>query len=133
MSAVAKCPSTGTVLVAVPGDELRRQLIGFLATLGYACVAMSRLEAALRMLQGSSAGLEILVGDVPLPEAESVAAAVAAARLTMRMLFLSSEPESVTRNVVPNPGVMFVEKPFAWCDLKAVLSAMSGASPACGC
>jgi hypothetical protein len=123
MSAGPQNESIGKVVVAVPGEELRRQLIDFLAGHGYDCVGMPTLEAGLEIAGEFCTGLDLVIGDGRLSEAQRAAAE----RLSVRMLFLCSEPECIATEIVSHPYLAFIEKPFAWSELNRKLSELPAA------
>ncbi len=130
MSAVSKSASTGTVLAVICGTELRRQVADFIAAEGYACLTTPTLQAALETLSRPEAEVDLVMAEVRLHEAQSTAASITAVRPEANVLFVCSAPSAEAKRPVTDRRVTFIEKPFAWGELRQVLSRCDGLAPA---
>jgi DNA-binding NtrC family response regulator len=103
------------VLVSVSNRDLGRQLTDFLYGMGAAVVlAGPALESALQR----NNQVEVLVTDLPCQGGAEIVARLAARQPALKALFISGEPDYINRACWPQPWLEFIEKPFAWSELK---------------
>ena len=107
--------ATPAVLVSVSNRDLGRQLSEFLYGLGVAVVlAGPALDTALRQ----NGEIDVVLADLPYEGGAALVERLAARRPALKALLISGEPDYVNRACWPQPWLEFIEKPFAWCDLK---------------
>lgn len=111
-----------TILLVEDELALLRTVEKMLKQLGYTVLAAERPSEALRMAQGHSGMIHLLITDVVMPEmnGRDVAAQLAALRPKLKVLFMSGH----TANVIAHQGVLdrgvhFLQKPFLVKDLAA--------------
>ncbi|MGE5647702.1 MAG: hypothetical protein ACM336_18150 [Acidobacteriota bacterium] len=122
--------ATGTVLVSIPHLPLLRQIREFLRRAGYAVLVAGSASDAVQLIGSSWCNIDLLLAETPLPDAAQLVRDAVARRPAVRVLLISGEPEFVGREFVPEPGVGFIEKPFAWSELSGMIAGLLGAVPA---
>jgi response regulator RpfG family c-di-GMP phosphodiesterase len=117
----------GSVVVCIAGRELRLQVTEFLGRCG-----LSILEAEtggeLRRLGGRE--IVLVVADMPVQQAAKAVREAAWFKPELRTLLISSDPERINRELVPDPWIHFIEKPFAWCELGEKVARLLRPAPA---
>jgi hypothetical protein len=122
--AMARAMEQVAVLLWIRNQELRRQLSEFLGASGYACVDFNGPD------KPPECGL--LLAEVGLEEAVILARNTPEDRPDLRLLFVCGEPAYVGRALLTDPRVAFIEKPFAWCELRrAILELLAPAPGEC--
>jgi DNA-binding response OmpR family regulator len=109
-----------TVLLAIEQWPLLEQIRRFLEADGYRVVEAAAVGTALEMLD-QLREVELLLADVPLPYAAGLAGQAVERCAGIKVLLISGEPEFVNRELVPEAEIGFIEKPFAWCELKRTI------------
>ncbi|HVX66663.1 MAG TPA: hypothetical protein VHA11_08685 [Bryobacteraceae bacterium] len=115
-----------TVLLSVPQQGLLRQIRNFLGETGHQVMEASTEAAALRILDDSRSELDLLLLDAHIQDAPRLARQAALRRPRMKVLLISGEPEYIGRALIPETEIGFLEKPFAWCELKRKIDEMIG-------
>ncbi len=118
MAALAKAiPRARTsVLVSTRHQELQRQFCDILAEAGYACTAGDGTAEALH-----APDVDLIIAEVQVEHTPVLAVRALAARPDLKLLFICSEPAYIGRALVPDRRVAFIEKPFAWDDLRRTI------------
>jgi len=119
-----------TVLVAVPQKWLSRQIREFLREDGHRVFEAPTHETALRILEESGQEMGLLLLDAHGMDAPHLAQDAVRKAPGVKILLISSEPEYISRMLLPEVEASFLEKPFAWCALRQKIDEMmsSGAS-----
>jgi DNA-binding response OmpR family regulator len=106
-----------TVLISVRQASLLDQLCEFLRGAGYAVVAAASDGDTLQFLRGMPPEVDLLLADTPAADAPELARAAVTFRPGLKVLLISGDPDYVNRELVPDLGIGFIEKPFAWSSL----------------
>jgi DNA-binding response OmpR family regulator len=106
--------STGAVLVSIAAEALRLQVVDFLNRCGLHVLEAGTASQLLEITKHDCA-IALLLADMPVEEAPGLLRATA--RWDLRALVISGDPDFINRELVPDPGVHFIEKPFSWCEL----------------
>lgn len=118
-----------TVLISVPQQGLLRQIYNFLGEAGHHVIEAATEDAALEILDDSRAELDLLLVDAHGQNAPRLARQAALRRPGMKVLLISAEPEYIGRALIPEAEIGFLERPFAWCELKRKIDELMGAEP----
>ncbi len=100
------------ILLWIRNPELRRQLSEFLVAAGYACVDVT---------SPLPPDCGLLVAEVDLEQAAVLARSAPLDRPDLRLLLVCGEPAYVGRTLTADPRVAFIEKPFAWRELRQMI------------
>jgi len=106
-----------TVVISVRQASLLDQLCEFLRGAGYAVVAAASDDNPLQLLFRMPPDVDLLLADTPAAEASELARTAAAFRPGLKVLLISGDPDYVNRELIPDPAIGFIEKPFAWSSL----------------
>jgi PAS domain S-box-containing protein len=107
---------TETILVIEDEDALRLLIVEILEEAGYSLIEASRPSAALAVLAGGGAAIDLLLTDVVLPgmSGTEVAREVRGLSANVRVLFMSGyTDEAIGHHGVLEPGTPFLQKPFS--------------------
>ncbi len=115
-----------TVLLSVTQQWLLRQIREFLHGAGLSVMEAATEDVALRILCESRPEVGLLLLEASAQDAPRLARQAARCRPGMKILLLSSDPDFVNRALMPEAEVGFLEKPFAWCELKSKLDELMG-------
>jgi signal transduction histidine kinase len=124
--AVASAPTgpvprgTETILLVEDEDGVRELIEDILTAQGYRVLAASRGTEALQISEFVDGDIHLLVTDVVMPQmsGREVALRLAARRPKMRVLYLSGyTDDAISHHGIIEPGVAFLQKPFASADL----------------
>ncbi len=107
-----------TVLLSVQQESLRFQIREFLASAGYHVLEAFTDADTTGILQESPEEVDLLLADRRIESAIGFVREVARVRRGIRVLFISGDPEDVNRMLLPDEEVGFIEKPFAWRELR---------------
>lgn len=121
-----------TVLVSIPQSGLLRQVRDFLDEAGNRVLEAATEDAALRILDESSSELDLVLIDTHGQNAPSLARQAIRLRPDLKVLMISGEPEYIIRALVSEAGVGFLERPFAWRELKHKIDELMGMEALCG-
>jgi two-component system, cell cycle sensor histidine kinase and response regulator CckA len=105
-----------TILVVEDQEPVRRLTRKVLETQGYAVLAAADGPEALRVAEHHPGTIHILVTDVVMPgmSGREVGRRLAAGRPEMKVLYLSGyADDSIVQHGVLEPGLAFLQKPFA--------------------
>ena len=105
-----------TILVVEDEEMVRRLVCQILKNKGYRVLEARNGEEGLQVCRQQSAPIHILVTDVVMPEmnGRELANRVASIRPAMKVLFMSGYAEdAVVSDGVLDPGLNFIQKPFA--------------------
>jgi DNA-binding response OmpR family regulator len=120
-----------TVLISVPQQGLLRQIRNFLGEAGHHVMEAATEEAAMQILDDERSELDLLLVDAHGQNAPRLARQAALRRPGIKVLLISGEPEYVSRALIPESEVGFLERPFAWCELKRKIDELMGAESIC--
>ncbi len=115
-----------TVLLSVTQQWLLRQIREFLHGAGLSVMEAATEDVALRILCESRPEVGLLLMEANEQDAPRLARQAVRCRPGMKILLLSGEPEFVNRALMPEAEVGFLEKSFAWCELKRKLEELMG-------
>jgi DNA-binding NtrC family response regulator len=115
-----------TVLISVSQQGLLYQIRDFLHGAGHRVMEAASDDAVLQILDESCSGPDLLLIDVHSHDAHRLARQAVLRRPGLKVLLISGEPEYITRELVPYTEVGFLERPFAWCDLKSKIDELMG-------
>jgi signal transduction histidine kinase len=104
-----------TVLVVEDNPAVRAVTMRMLSRLGYRVLEAEGGEAALTVLEGHEGAIDLLLSDIVMPQMDGpqVAAAIAARRPDIAVVFMSGHTERSIREHRPLPeGARLVEKPL---------------------
>lgn len=107
--------SAGTVLVSIAAEAFRRQIVNFLSARGLQ-VLEARCGSEVLELTEHAYAIALFLADMPVEEAPGLLRAASRHRPDLRALVISGDPEYINRELVPDPCVHFIEKPFSWCE-----------------
>ena len=119
-----------TVLVVEDDENVRRITVEALRELGYRVLEADGGAAALGLLDGHGAGIDLLFTDVVMPEVNGRRLAEEARRRRpgLKVLFTTGySRNAIVHNGVLDPGVQLIGKPFSMEELAAKLRAVLGA------
>jgi CheY-like chemotaxis protein len=121
---------TGTVLVAEDEDMIRRLVTEVLTRQGYSVLAAATGAEALELLEAHVGNVDLLLTDMLMPgmSGSDLYRAVSAGHPSVRVLFTSgytNEPQEV----LDDPGVAFIGKPFTTNALAAKVREVLEADP----
>jgi DNA-binding response OmpR family regulator len=105
------------VVVWITSPELRRQISEFLRSFGLAVVFADGRDQALDA--AGQEGIGLILADASVHDGRVLAGRIAERGRRTRTLLISGNPEDVNRAAGPDPGLHFIEKPFAWRDLRS--------------
>ncbi|HOK45922.1 MAG TPA: hypothetical protein PLA43_05665 [Bryobacteraceae bacterium] len=106
----------GAVLVSIAAEGLRRQIVEFLSHCGLRVLeAGAGHETPQAPEQSCSIGL--LIADARVHEAPKLVREAARHHPDIQLLVISGDPPWINRELVPDPCIHFIEKPFSWCEL----------------
>ncbi len=108
----------GAVLLSVYYQALGEQLRAFLTTMGYVVVEAASPGETLALLQAQTQKVDLLLADSSSQDAPALARQALRSRPGLKVLVISGEPGYVNRALMPQAGIAFLEKPFAWRVLK---------------
>ena len=111
-----------TVVVVVRGPSFRAQLRGFLAQDGHRIVTARTTGQALKLVTASP--VDWLIADASSGNTLALAIRAVTHNPALKVLLISAEPEYAGRAAVADVRVHFIEKPFAWSDLKRKVDAL---------
>ncbi len=109
-----------TVLLLVHSEALRVQVRGFLGDAGVRVVEGLATSEVLDLSEQFWQGIDLLLTDA---SPALVHQAICRGSRT-NALVISSHPENINRELMPEPRVNFIEKPFAWRELKDKIDAV---------
>ncbi len=104
-----------TVLLVEDNESARELASTVLARLGYSVLTAPDGDEALRLLEGNSAPLNLLVSDVVMPgmTGPELAQRVSVAHPETKVLFTSGySDDAIVRHGVLSAGAMFMQKPY---------------------
>ncbi len=104
----------GCIVVCIAAGELRTQVTDFLSRSGFSVV---ETESGTDLRKFAEREVALLLADTRIEQALNVVREAARLKQNMQVLLISGEPESINKELVPDPWVHFIEKPFAWCEL----------------
>lgn len=107
---------TGAVLVSIAAEGLRLQVVEFLNRCGLP-VLEAETGSELLDITENECVIALFLADMRVEDAPGLMREAARRRPDLHALVISSDPEYVNRELVPDPCVHFIEKPFAWCEL----------------
>jgi two-component system cell cycle sensor histidine kinase/response regulator CckA len=119
-----------TVLVLEDEDMVRSAVKRMLKAAGYNVLAVRSPEEALSICQNHPTAIDVLLTDCVLPGTSGPDSArrLIAVRPTMKVLFMSGFTDhAIIQNGLLEPGVQFIQKPFAQAGLAAKLRAVLAA------
>ena len=106
----------GAVLVSIAAEGLRRQIIEFLSRCG-----LQVLEAGAGheppQISEHSCAIGLLIADARVHDATKLVREAARRNPDIQALVISGDPAWINRELVPEPCIHFIEKPFSWCEL----------------
>ena len=106
----------GAVLVSIAAEGLRRQIIEFLSRCGLRVLEAGAGHETARTSEHSCA-IGLLIADARVHEAPRLVREAARHNPGIQVLVISGDPAWVNREIVPDPCIHFIEKPFSWCEL----------------
>ena len=111
---LAATRGTETVLLVEDNDAVRRLAVRALETTGYHVLEAPSGEDALRLADGHTGTIHVVVSDVVMPRmsGREVAERVTAARPATRVLFMSGYADERVRERGLPPGARLLDKPF---------------------
>jgi nitrogen-specific signal transduction histidine kinase len=113
----AESPGGSETILVVEDEEMVRRLVcQILESKGYRVLEAANGEEGLLVCKRQPFPIQIMVTDVVMPEmnGRDLANRVAAIRPAMKVLFMSGYSEdAVVRDGVLDPGLNFIQKPFA--------------------
>lgn len=109
-------PDAGAVLVSIAAEGLRLQVIEFLNRCGLRVLEADAESEVLDFAERDCA-IRLLLADARLDDAPRLVREATRRRPDIRALVISGDPEFINRELVPDPCVHFIEKPFSWCEL----------------
>jgi PAS domain S-box-containing protein len=115
-SAPALSHGTETILLVEDEAEVRDLSREILARLGYTLLEAAMPRDALLVAQRHVGRIDLLLTDVVMPQmsGRALAEAVVSERPEMKVLFMSGyTDDAIIRHGVLEPGISFIEKPFA--------------------
>jgi DNA-binding response OmpR family regulator len=116
--------SGACVLVWVHREAFLCQLRDFLEGLGCVVVEAATGPEVLSVLAKPGFEADLLVADASSRDAAALARQAVQCRPALKVLMISSEPEYINRALVPEASIAFIEKPFAWCELRRAVEAL---------
>ena len=115
-SGIGSAAGEETILLVEDELVVRRLVAEILESNGYTVLQAGDGPSALELLRRHTGTLDLLVTDVVMPgmSGPDVAGAVAAMRPSVHVLYISGYTDSpVGQHGAPEPGVAFLQKPFA--------------------
>ncbi len=106
----------GAVLVSIAAEGLRLQVIEFLNRCGLRVLEAGTENEVLEFTEHDCA-IGLLLADARVDDAPRLVREAARRSPDIRALVISGDPECINRELVPDPCVHFIEKPFSWCEL----------------
>ncbi len=114
----------GAVLLSVYYQALGEQLRTFLTGMGYVVVEAANPRETLELLEARTQKVDLLLADSSSQDAPALARQALRSRPGLKVLVISGEPGFVNRTLMPQTGIAFLEKPFAWRVLKRKLESL---------
>ena len=117
---ISDLSGSGTILVVEDDDFVRDVSCEMLQILGYSTLSARDMDEAEEISKEHEGRIDLLLADVVLPKGSGreVAEELAAFRPGMKVLFMSGHTDNViTHHGVLEPGIEFIQKPFAPAEL----------------
>jgi DNA-binding NtrC family response regulator len=118
-----------TVLISVRHVPLLDQIRDFLQRAGYTVLESQSPVDALNMLSSPWCGIDLLLADATIRDAPQFVRQTISRQPRLKVLMISGDPDYVNRELMPEPEIAFIEKPFAWCELKHAIAELLTAQP----
>ncbi|MGE5568938.1 MAG: hypothetical protein ACM3S5_07880 [Rhodospirillales bacterium] len=106
----------GAVLVSIAAEGLRRQVIEFLSRCGLRVLETGAGYEVPRTSEHCGA-IGLLIADARVHDVPRLLREAARHSPGIQALVISGDPAWVNREIVPDPCIHFIEKPFSWCEL----------------
>jgi CheY-like chemotaxis protein len=114
-------PATGAILLVEDEDQVRNLTRAMLTRQGYRVFDFGSAADALEFLRGQSAGVDLLVSDIVMPQMSGLELAreAQAVRPGIRLLLMSGYTEtSMSTQGLIAAGMPFIHKPFTAASLR---------------
>jgi DNA-binding response OmpR family regulator len=105
------------ILVWIALAELRRQVSDFLCSCGFSVIVADARDQALEIASRLDE-VRLILADSSVEDGGALVRGIGARAGTVSTLLISANPEYVNRALAPELALHFIEKPFAWRDLK---------------
>jgi DNA-binding response OmpR family regulator len=119
-----------TVLVSLHNQALRGQVSQFIAQAGYEVLEAASPARAESIANSHPGSIAVLLTDAPPRGAAEILSSANYRQRWMTALVISGDPAAVNEEAVPDPRLAFIEKPFAWRQLRRELAERITASQA---
>jgi DNA-binding NtrC family response regulator len=113
-----------TVLLSIPQEAVRQQISEFLADAGCRTLAAATELEAMGIAERHYGAIDVLLCDMPPYEGSRLVHALGRQHPGLKALLICGDPECINRELLPDPNVAFIEKPFAWREFKHALDTL---------